>query len=354
MGFSAFATATAAERLDPDPPHRLRRDRRRTADRGIRRASTAVQHQPQRERRDLGPDPQRLASRPCPTSTRSSSAKTAPATRRWPSTCAGRRRASSAPRRAGGAARVRVRRALPRRRAVTMRFVGRGIRSNAQRDRDGEIECTATVGGRRTAILPDLGVDANELQDSLLIETQNFAGRQLRRGREAASTAPATASCCASIPSRRISGPATSSSATRSAIPPSSTRPATTTTTSELRRLPAARHGRPDRGPRPQAGLLPGRSLASARASAAIRGRSSRPASSRASAPAGPTSTTAAWTASGSTLPACPPAGTSSRSQINPRPRHQGAQLREQRWAGGGRDSMRTRSQGSHGKNALD
>jgi len=55
-----------------------------------------------------------------------------------------------------------------------MRFVGRANRVNSQRVETATIECGAYVGGRRGGDLPDLGIDANELQSSLLIETQNF------------------------------------------------------------------------------------------------------------------------------------------------------------------------------------
>ena len=57
---------------------------------------------------------------------------------------------------------------------VTMRFVGRANRVNSQRIETATIECGAYVGGRRGGDLPDLGIDANELQSSLQIQTQNF------------------------------------------------------------------------------------------------------------------------------------------------------------------------------------
>jgi hypothetical protein len=56
---------------------------------------------------------------------------------------------------------------------ITMRFKGRGIRSTHQSVETAEIECTAQVGGQNTN-LPDLSVFSDELQDSVLIETQNF------------------------------------------------------------------------------------------------------------------------------------------------------------------------------------
>jgi len=58
---------------------------------------------------------------------------------------------------------------------ITMRFKARGTRINTQVIETVNIECTATVGGPG-GNLPDLGVDSNDLQQSLLIETQNFGG----------------------------------------------------------------------------------------------------------------------------------------------------------------------------------
>ena len=57
---------------------------------------------------------------------------------------------------------------------VTFRFQGRGTRPNHEGVNTATIECTASVGGGGGG-LPDLGIDANELQSSLLIETQNFS-----------------------------------------------------------------------------------------------------------------------------------------------------------------------------------
>jgi hypothetical protein len=56
---------------------------------------------------------------------------------------------------------------------VTMRFEGRGHRPNTQGIDTALIECSADLGGSGGG-LPDLGVDSDDLQNSLLIETQNF------------------------------------------------------------------------------------------------------------------------------------------------------------------------------------
>jgi len=56
---------------------------------------------------------------------------------------------------------------------ITMRFQARSRRSNDEAINTAVIECSATVGGQGGG-LPDLGVDADDLQQSILIETQNF------------------------------------------------------------------------------------------------------------------------------------------------------------------------------------
>jgi hypothetical protein len=57
---------------------------------------------------------------------------------------------------------------------VTMRFVGRGTRPTHHRVETAEFECTANLGGQGGGSLPDLTIDAGDLQQSLLIETRNF------------------------------------------------------------------------------------------------------------------------------------------------------------------------------------
>lgn len=56
---------------------------------------------------------------------------------------------------------------------VTMRFVGRGTRETHHRVETAEFECTANLGGQG-GNLPDLTIDAGELQQSLVIDSRNF------------------------------------------------------------------------------------------------------------------------------------------------------------------------------------
>jgi hypothetical protein len=57
---------------------------------------------------------------------------------------------------------------------VTLRFEGKGNRSTYDRISTGDITCTATTGPSG-GNLPDLGVDQNDLKNSVQITTQNFA-----------------------------------------------------------------------------------------------------------------------------------------------------------------------------------
>ena len=57
---------------------------------------------------------------------------------------------------------------------VSMRFVGRGTRPTHHRVETAEFECTANLGGQGGGNLPDLTIDAAEMQQSLLIESRNF------------------------------------------------------------------------------------------------------------------------------------------------------------------------------------